>query len=39
VYTWAGRRSRCAMCLRTGTPPARTTRALRQCEPLLELTQ
>jgi hypothetical protein len=26
VYTLAGRRSRCAMCLRTGTPPARTTR-------------
>ena len=26
VYTRAGRRSRCAMCLRRGTPHARTTR-------------
>jgi len=37
VYTLAGRRSRCAMCLRTGTPPARTTRAAAAvCEPLLD---
>lgn len=40
VYTLAGRRSRCAMCLRTGTPPARTTRAAAAvCEPLLMHTQ
>ena len=33
VYTLAGRRSRCAMCLRTGTrrPPARHATLVRPC--------